>query len=992
MPKRRWIARTAAALFFFAAGGGFAQDTAATPPVPVPSDTPPAPPAADGPKQQAGEEIVVTGSRVRRKDLTTPAPVTVLTREQFEQSGKATIGDFLQSLPEQGNAPNFQLNNGGSTYSANGSTNVNLRSLGVGRTLVLVNGRRVVPAGLGASSAVDLNTIPTEAVERIEILKDGASAIYGSDAIGGVVNIITRRNLNATETGVQYGISEHGDAQTFEAHVTTGRKNDSGSFMFSAGFYNQGDSFLRSRDWSANALTYDYNLKQAQPGGSGRTPQGIVSLPSNGDGSAKAGCATNVVCNYITTQLDPLHWQQDNFVHDPAAPHGWRLATGSDLYNFASVNYLTTPSTRLSFFSAGDTHYGNVRGFYEASYVQRNSTQNAAPMPLNPADYGLTMSAASLYNPFGVDLESAGRRLVEFGNRTYSQELATFRVVTGVEGNLSQDFGPLNGWFWEASMNYGRTSGTFTTGGSIRNSRVADVLGPSMIDPATGKPTCVTTAGDISTAIPGCTPLNMFGGPNNGSIDPAQIGYLGFTGVSRAFDALYAIDLNATGDLFKIAGDRAVSLAFGYEFRRQSGAQIADPIAASGDSADFNFQSTQGHFTANEAYAELDVPVLANLPGVEDLEASAAMRFVDYSTFGTNFTFKAGLRYSPTRDFALRGTYSTAFRAPSISELYLGQSETAPPATDPCNFDPATADPALVRQCVATGVHASGSGDRGQQELVRQGGNTNLQPETAKIFTLGAVFTPTQLKDLSITVDYYHTTVDNLIGPVGSSAILSGCYTGSSGPQNQAECSLITRDPNSGRILFISDTNQNLGTLTTAGIDLAIRYSYGTPVGRFGAVLDGTWLQTYDRTQALGPVIHGVGTFDLGALPALKANLGFNWTSAFGLTVGGLVHYIGTFKECGAFDSSSGDFLSAGGLCYAGTNLPSRQVGHNTTLDLHASYALQTPVGRTLIVAGMNNVFDQSPQSVYSAPLANSDPGIYDFVGRYVYGRVQQTF
>ena len=204
------------------------------------------------------EELVVTGSRIRRKDLTTPAPVTVVTREQFESSGRMTIGDYLQTMPEQGNAPNFQLNTGGINYGADGTTRINLRSLGIQRTLVLINGRRVVPGGLGASAAVDLNTIPTEAIERVEVLKDGASAVYGSDAIAGVVNVITRRSFNGTDLGAQYGLSGKGDAQTFDAHVTTGTQGDTAGAIFSARYFNQRDSWLRDRNWSQQALDYDY--------------------------------------------------------------------------------------------------------------------------------------------------------------------------------------------------------------------------------------------------------------------------------------------------------------------------------------------------------------------------------------------------------------------------------------------------------------------------------------------------------------------------------------------------------------------------------------------------------------------------------------------------------------------------------------------------------------------------------------------------------------
>ncbi|MFL5310829.1 MAG: TonB-dependent receptor plug domain-containing protein, partial [Myxococcales bacterium] len=931
-----------------------ALEQQATPPVAEPPATaavPVSPAAADeAPARRAGEEeIVVTGSRVRRKDLTTPAPVTVLTREQLQASGKVTIGDCLQMMPEQGNAPNFQLNNGGATYSADGATRINLRNLGVTRTLVLVNGRRFVPGGVGASSSVDLNTIPAAAVERIEVLKDGGSAIYGSDAISGVVNVITRKTFNGTEASAMYGLSGKGDAGTFDGQVTTGRSGDAGNFLFSVGYFNQQDSWLRDRTWSQDALTYDYAHRVAIPGGSARTPQGTVGLPQNKDGSATPECMANPVCSSLVG-LDPTNFGSDAFIRvlsSPAtSPAGWKIMGDADTFNFARENYLTIPSTRIQAYSAGDTRYRLVRGYYELSYVQRNSQQNAAPMPLNPGDYNMVLSKDNLYNPLGVDLPFVGRRLVEFGRREYKQDLATFRVVGGVDGTLPEDLGPLRGWYWDASVNYGRTTGTLFTSGALRNSRVADAVGPSML--VNGVPRCVRTAGDPNTVIAGCVPINLLHvdvpGVAGSGIDPAQIGGLGFDGTSRAFDGLFAVDLNTTGELFRLTADRPLSLALGYEFRRQSGSQIADPIAAAGDSADFNFQSTSGQFNVHEGYGELSIPLVSNMPGVQDLEASVAGRWVNYSTFGSKFTYKFGARYTPVRDFTLRGTFSTAFRSPTISELYLGQSETAPIATDPCNFGAGT-DPVLRAQCVTTGVPAGGSGDTGNQELAHVGGNGALKPETAQVFTAGVVVQPRMVRDLSITLDYYNVFVDNLIGTVGVAAILAGCYPGSSGTPFQPYCDRITRS-SAGRILFVTDLNENVGQLRTDGIDLAVRYSIPSTVGRFALLFDGTWLHKFDRTLVLATgnqTVHAKGNYDLGGqayggpLPEYKFNAGVNWGLG-GLSAGALLRYVGTFDEC---STPPPDLTSAGGLC--NTDNPGvlrRQVGHNTTVDLNASYVL----------------------------------------------------
>jgi outer membrane receptor protein involved in Fe transport len=876
----------------------------------------------------------------------------------------------------------------------------------------------VVPGGLGASAAVDLNTIPTEAVERVEVLKDGASAVYGSDAIAGVVNIITRRTYDGANVGAQYGLSQRGDAQTFDAHVTAGRSDERTSAIFSVRYFNQKDSWLRDRDWSGQALDYDYTAPPATAqslSGSSRTPQGTLRFDEDPNNPNHALCNGNALCLLMTGGAAGTGWKiGQRYIRDPNGPFctdvlgsGWTgprqcfrkfisSGTPNDFYNFAAENYLTIPSTTVQAYSAGDIKFpGVVRGYYEASYVQRSSTQNAAPMPLNPNDYNnINVSRNSIYNPFGaptttstvgVDLNYLGRRLVEFGHRTYAEELGTFRVVTGLDGTLPNALGPLGGWFWDASMNYGRTSGTFTTGGSFRNSRVASAVGPSMLD-AKGNPVCVSTPGDIKTVIPGCSPLNLLGGP--GSIDVSAADYLGFTGTSRAFDALFSVGVNLGGELFALAAEQPVSVAFGYEFRRQSGAQIADPIVNSGDSADFNFKSTNGFFTVNEAFAELSLPILSNVPGVEKLEGSFAARYVNYSTFGGNFTYKLGGRYTPISDFTVRGTYSTGFRAPGISELYLGATENDPSATDPCANLTGAAQ-SLKDKCLQTGVKGNGSGDTGLQILTRNGGNPNLDAETAKAYSAGIVIQPRAVAGLSVTVDYYDISIDKAIGTIGTPNILQGCYFN----LNDDYCKFIVRN-NSGVIQYVNDLNQNIAQKSTAGIDFAVRYALPTPAGRFAFAFDGNWLRYFDSTLKLATgdqTIHGKGNYDLGALPAFKANLGVDWMMNR-IIAGAIGRYVGNFKEC----SNPGDpTTAAGGLCAltnTTTNPYQRQVGSYVQLDIHAGYSQPSTFGVTSFFAGISNLFDKKPPYVYSAALANSDPSTYDYLGRYVYGRVQHKF
>lgn len=930
---------------------------------PVTPDVPaavPEPVAAQAPtKVKAAdiEEIVVTGSRINRADLNTAAPVTVVDRASIVQSGRASIGDVIQNIPSQTNGQNSQVNNGG-----DGSSNVDLRGLEPKRTLVLVNGRRFVGGGAGSDGVVDLNTIPFSAVERIEILKDGASAVYGSDAIGGVVNIITRKNYNGTEASVYGGVSGHGDGQIVDVNVTSGGKSDKFSYLFSAGYYRQWSIFADKRGFSAEPQKYDYRTGEVSTTGSPVGPEPIIFDDDDIVGGNAAWQA--LVDKYAG---DPDSGQ---YIHDPDGT--WRLANldvlksqGGDQYNFQPYNYITIPSQRFSTFAT--TNYQlteNTKFFTELSYTNRRSTTAGAPTPLFTAG-AVRISANSIYNPFGRDFEDVVMRLMDFGPRIQEFDLNTFRLVGGFNGHLSSAFGPLEGWGWEAYLNYGRTMGIQTKTGGLQVSKIQNAVGPSFYD-ADGVARC----GTPGKVIDGCVPLNLFGG----KITQDQIDYLTFTGVQRVLTEQAMVGINATGDLFKLAANRPASLAIGYELRHERGAYTPDPLTASGDSSGNQIGAVAGAYTVNEGYLELLLPILSGVTGVHDLELSGAARVFNYNTFGSNFTYKVGARYRPFRELTLRGTYSTAFRAPNIDELYSGQSDSylSVATGDPCSTKMnASPSQTTIDRCNAAGGQ---NADTKTQFKAKVGGNPGLKPETAKTLTAGFVFEPRIVRGFTLTADWYSIDISNAIQSIGSDVILDLCYR----KGNTQYCDLVERDSASHKITKITDTNQNAGGQRTAGLDIGARYDYRSPIGTFVAAVDLNWLQKMDYLLAGGAIVNAKGNYDEQIVfPAIKAMARLVW-GLKGMSAGINGRLVGAYSSCLSNVCNVEEDLSTA---------PYRNVPAYTAWDLFLGYSLRSSGGTTNATFGINNLFDQDPPLLYNnASSNNTDPvGGYDLAGRYFY-------
>jgi iron complex outermembrane receptor protein len=907
-------------------------------------------------EQAAKEEIItITGSTIERKTLTTPAPVTILNRDDLASTGRATVGDILQLMPEQSNAANGQVNNSGE-----GSTRINIRGLGVARTLTLINGRRVVNGGSGANNAVDINSIPLAVVERVEVLKDGASAIYGSDAVGGVVNIITRSEFSGTDVSLYTGGSSRGDGFTYDASFVTGHnaENKKGNIVFSAGIQNQKPVMALERSFSNRLRIFDYANQVETTGNVTTAPSGYLNTKSGiaGPNGSKPVPRPDI-CGADFCAAD--------------GNGGFRPFLESDLYNPQPANYLYTPSTRYNVYSAGNYKFlPHASTFFEASFLNRYSAQQLGPQPFSS---NAPISKDSMYNPIGSDVLDYQRRLEEFGPRRFVQDIDTFRIVGGLQGAVPDDVPAFHDWKWEVSYNYGRTSAVVQTDGALIKSRLAQSLGPSMLD-ASGKPTCVKTPGDLKTAIAGCVPINILG--PSGSIDPASASWLTFTGVAGGFNQQQTLLARTNGRILELPNHGDLSVAVGADYRIEAGAINPDPLTATGDTTGFAQVPTSGEYRVSEGFAEVSLVPISGHKYAEWAELNLAARGFHYDTFGSGVTWKVGALFRTINGIAVRGTYSTAFRAASVADLFQGAADTFPFIRDPCNTagGTITLSPTAAQKCMEQGVPDGATYTEVIQRAVI-GGNQNLKPETANVITAGLVFEPPQAKGLSLTADYWNIDIKDAIQALPAQIILSNCY----GAGLDSFCNLIHRNPTVGyKIDFIDDKTQNVGGTTTSGLDLAAAFdrTFGK-WGKFREQLGTQYLFKYNVDNSV-QILHYRGNYDFGVYPKYRANFSTQWAHPSGAGAGFNLRYVGSFKECPGRDCNHSDL--------------SRDVTAWAKLDLFGSYTVKSAAGKTTLAVGINNVTNNQPAVIYTGLAGTSDSATYDYFGRFLYARLSQLF
>lgn len=966
---------------------------------------------ADSTKGQNLETIVVTGSNIRRVDMETANPILTIGQTQIQQSGKLTVGDLVQQLPSiAGAAVNPNVNNGG----GDGRSTISLRGLGSGRSLLLINGHRV------STPLQDLNMMPASAVERIEVLADGASAVYGSDAVAGVVNIITRTNYQGLEFGLDYGISDRDDGARKGFHAMFGHATDKGSII--AGInYNKNDPVMAfNRAYSKDALyKYSYGVVK---GGSSRTPNGSISLPDNlvgtNDWFLKDTSGNYILdshgqkqsCDRVTRIGGTSGNSFGNFrCYQGTNPDG----SLRDAYNYQAVgNYDLTRAERTGVFLLGNYKISDkVEAYIEVFHNKTTSNQQVAPLPLDALS-DTFISSQSYYNPFGTNfgtdkngiaynqfrtrLETLGDRIQDFAT---THDLATVGFK-GAFGDTS--------WNWNVDYSFGHLSQNSQQKGYLNYALLANSLGPSFQDPSTGKILC----GTPGNVIGGCTPMNIFN-----INDPNTIAGLQAAKSDPYLHTLYqtrTAEAGVNGDLWELPAG-TMQMAAGASYRKEYlhstvDSTVVGTVNSQGAlscqlAGSICSNNSQGGYNVKEAYVELLVPILKDMPFVHSLKLDIGDRYSKYNLFGSTNNWKIALEYKPIEDLLVRATVSKVFRAPSVTDLYQGAKGDSPTAADPCGSSGNLACGGYTFTNTGTGqVNGVVVGNSFAHQNF---GLPAVQPEFGKSYDYGFVYDPQWLPGLSVNADFYRITLNNVIisAQAGTAQSILTDYCFASGAPNGVQitnpsqlspiCNLIKRyntGGNVGQIASVYESAFNAGNLTTKGIDIGARYRLPeTPFGNFRVGFQATYITEYDIQTGFGSTKHLAGKFDraygnfarwrgLGSLDWNMGSFSASWTARY---IGGVSIGYANSNLGASANADSNPSVYDGSPYHYGS-----YIYHN----LAFGYNIE-PLN-TMVQVGIDNVADKQPPLFYQQNVinANTDVNTYDTIGRYFWGKVTVKF
>ncbi len=920
------------------------------------------------------KRITITGSRIKRMDVETASPITTISHDDLEVTGLTDVGDMIQSVPSMSGSPiGTTTNNGG-----NGDVRIDLRGMGSARTLTLINGHRIVDGG-------DFQAIPSTMIKEIQILKDGSSAVYGADAVSGVVNIITRRDFSGLEfTAQTVDWNNTKGAGQDSISMISGQTFDRGNFVFGAEFVKQDAAFQRDTPWD-----FMQNSFYIYPGGC----EHQVAAPY--DGTPQGGCYP-VGSSRIPESRLPFFSQGLFLIGTPATtPNEVGLMVPHDgrTYNYAPVNYLQTPYKRTNIFAEANFEVTDSINFSsEFRGNQRTSAQQLAPLPFTGGDpmfngfyddpaTGNTVAFTGIsqdnyYLRRAVDAYNAAngtsliyepvvnprRRMIET-NRRFEQNITQYQWTAGFDGEFGESMS------WNVFLNEGHRSIASRDFGQFSGARLFNALGPSADLDGDGNPECYTDITNPGTLIAGCVPLNLFGGgavdaggnPTVTTLTQAMLDYVSLDTIDTIVQDQRTAGANLTGDAMDLEGG-VLGWSIGWSYWKQKLAVTLDSAKTIGAVTGNVGASTQGSLVNNAVYGEFHAPLLDNL------SLSGGLRYDDWDQFKGKATYQAGIEFRPLDSFKLRATYGTVFRAPTITDLFGGLVDSFPTYSDPCV---PVGGASLAPGCDRVGVQTD------SQVLAKVGGNPELQPETGDTLTAGLVWSP-EFGDHSFNflVDYWKINLNKGISQLGVQFTLDDCYVN----LNQSACSLITRNPDYS-VKQILDTQLNVSKESAKGIDTEIGWSYPSEFGLLEAKVLWTHLLNRKQQQFAGSSTEDfAGTYSasLGAAFAEdKANISFQWTQD-DWSIAYLGEYISGLKSESA--------ITFNPVYYQ--HVPSKYYS-----DIVASYTFSTSERSSLrIAAGITNLTNEAPPFIDNGFNGKTDPSTYRMFGQGYYLRLKWTY
>ncbi|MBX7247567.1 MAG: TonB-dependent receptor [Caulobacteraceae bacterium] len=958
------------------------------------------------------EGVVVTGSRIVRQDFEAISPVTTVGSEQLEMTATLTVDSLLNELPQIVPGNTRTSNNAGGEDFAT----IDLRGLGTQRTLVLVNGERVPPSS--TTGVVDLNTIPASLIDRIEVVTGGASAVYGSDAISGVVNFILKDDFEGAELTATYTSSFEGKAPEVEVNGIIGGNfaNGRGNATAYAAYYNRESVFQSEFDWSRRSAAIYFNAAGTGYTIADNASEGIglgAALAPGGSGTPAWGWIANNGANPFQnlSVLLPAHFGAGNTDTNcdgipGGAVNGGNLSfndagqltprntggacavpdrtAGSSRYNFAPDNYIITPGERFNMTSTVNYDITDtIRAKVLLNFVNSTQEVQLAPTPVaNPSipssQVTLTPAMQALIKTNHPDLWIAlqsrpnplapfliDRRTNELGTRNQYSENNSFYASTTVDGEFNDN------WSWSVTATYG--SNRFDNRTSNNANKTGWLQGLAGCQTAAGAPLG-------NAALPGCVPLDVFGA---NTMTPAMVAFLRTTTFTTTDIEETRVAAFARGDLLELPAG-PVATVFGIEYRDQSIAFDVDKNLESGNIFGFNaVGSTAGSVQVTELYTEVSVPLIKDQPLAYYVGLEGGYRYSDYSTVGSVTTFKIGGEWAPVEWLRFRGVYNEATRAPSVIELFQNGDQGFPPYTDPCRFNAPGQNPVLQAFCVGQGVPAGLIATfqaNNSQVQAFAFGNPNLRPETASTYTIGAVFQPTwfPVGDFRMTVDYYNIQIEDVIQTNSAQFWINACYT----MTNPGACTRIDRDPVTGDILRVNTSIANQSAYKTDGFDFQFEWTVNLEdtflpipgrlrVNELLSVLDEIALNASDFAGTTGGSI-GSAAFDWKSTLTVNYSLG-NWTA--------MARWSYVPELCDTLFSTS----PTEGACKGGFGV--HDLGVYDPAASYVDISARWNVTDNFQVTGfIGNLFDEAPPQtiggVAGGGQANTDPAVYRVLGR----------